>query len=263
MIWPMQSILKIFLVFIFLLPFSFAFGQEGDEAPFEEIDTILNKVILKKEMMGGGVIHTAGWGLLFRKGYNVNAFKKNMWELEFVGIRSVKQVRINFYGAYYSNANSYVYGKLNKVYVLRAGLGQQHLITRKPYWGGVEMRLAYYGGLSIGIAKPIYLYIINQNDYNSINSEKYDPDQHFIDNIYGRAPFLDGVDKTKFHPGLYIKAGLNFYFGQYNTKIKSLETGFLLDGFAIPIPIMAFSEKDYFYFNLYLNVTFGKRYNKY
>lgn len=259
----MQSNFKIIMVFIFLLPFSFAFGQEEDEVPFEEIDTILNKVILKKEMMGGVTIHTSGWGGLFRKGYNVNAFKKNMWEIEATSQRSNKQVRINFYGAYYSNANSYVYGKLNKVYVLRAGLGQQHLITRKPYWGGVELRFAYFGGFSLGLAKPIYLYIINQNDYNRINSEKYDPDKHFIDNIYGRAPFLDGIDETRFHPGLYVKAGLDFYFGQYNTSIKALEIGFLIDGYYDPIAIMAFSDKYYAFANLYLNVTFGKRYNKY
>jgi len=259
----MQSALKILLVFIFFLPFSMVIGQEYDDVAFEEIDTILNKVILKKEMMGGGTLHTAGWGLLFRKGYNVNAFKKNLWEIEGVGIRSKKQVRINFYGAYYSNANSYVYGKLNKVYVLRAGLGQQYMITRKPYWGGVEMRLAYYGGFSLGMAKPIYLYIINQNDYNTIQSEKYNPDEHFIDNIYGRAPFLDGVDKTRFYPGVYLKAGLNFYFGQYNTSVKALEMGFVIDGYPIPIPIMAFSDEHYYFANFYLSIVFGKRYNKY
>jgi len=259
----MQSTFKITLFFILFFWLSSAFSQKDESVPFEEIDTILNKVILKKEMMGGGTIQTAGLGVLFRKGYNTTAFKKNLWELEFVGIRSWKQVRINFYGAYYSNANSYVYGKLNKVYVLRAGLGQQYLISRKPYWGGVELRIAYYGGLSLGMGKPIYLYIINQNDYNSINSEKYDPDKHFIDNIYGRAPFLDGVTETKFHPGVYIKAGLDFYFGQYNTSIKSMEIGFVLDGYVIPIPIMAFTDEHYGFLNLYLSVTFGKRYNKF
>jgi hypothetical protein len=259
----MQSTFKIVVFFILLLPFGLVYGQEDESVPFEEIDTILNKVILKKEMMGGGTIHSAGLGILFRKGYNPTAFKKNLWELEFVGIRSQKQVRINFYGAYYSNANSYVYGKLNKVYVLRAGLGQQFLITRKPYWGGVELRFAYYGGLSLGMAKPIYLYIINQNDYNSLTPEKYNPDEHFIDNIYGRAPFLDGVTETKFHPGLYIKAGLDFYFGQYNTSIKNMEIGFVIDGYVSPIPIMAFRAEYYYFANVYLSVTFGKRYNKF
>jgi len=259
----MRSIFKILFISVLLLPFAAAFGQEDEGVPFEEIDTIVNKVILKKEMMGGATIHTAGLGILFRKGYNPNAFKKNLWQLEFVGIRSQKQVRINFYGAYYSNANSYVYGKLNKVYLLRGGLGQQFLLTRKPYWGGVELRFAYYGGLSLGMAKPIYLYIINQNDYNSITSEKYNPNEHFIDNIYGRAPFLDGVNETKFHPGLYIKAGLDFYFGQYNSSIKSMEIGFVIDGYITSIPIMAFREEYYYFANIYLSVAFGKRYNKF
>ncbi len=249
---------------LLLLGLSFVgLAQQDEEVAFEEIDTILNKVILKREMMGGVMMHTRGWGLVFRKGYNQNAFKKNLWEVEFFGIKDTKQVRINFYGAYYSNANSYIYGKLNKVYNIRAGIGQQFLLNSKPYWGGVELRFTYYGGISIGIAKPIYLYIINQNNYSTIESEKYDPEKHFVEDIYGRAPFLDGVDQTQFYPGIYLKAGLNFEFGQYNTSIKALEAGVMVDGYAIPIPIMAFRDKHYYFLNLYLNFTFGKRYNKY
>ncbi len=255
--------LKIVLVFLVLGISSLAHAQEEEKENFEEIDTILNKVILKKEMSGGGVIHGQGMGILFRKGYNVTAFRRNIWEAEFVGIRSPKQVRINFYGAYYSNANSYIAGKLNKVYTLRAGLGQQHQITRKPYWGGVEVRIAYYGGLSVGIEKPIYLFIINQNNYSSLSTERYDPEKHFLDNIFGRAPFLEGLNKTKFSPGVYAKVGLNFDFGEYNTSIKSLEAGLVADGYAIPVAIMAFSPKHYYFLNFYLNLTFGKRYNKY
>ncbi|MFP4470809.1 MAG: hypothetical protein ACLFPE_09000 [Bacteroidales bacterium] len=238
-------------------------AQQEKDVGFEEIDTILNKVILRKEIMGGAMLHTAGWGLLFRKGYNVNAFTKNLWEAELMGVKDPKEVRVNFYGAYYSNANSYIYGKLNKVYVFHGGLGQQRLLNSKPYWGGVELRLTYYGGISIGIAKPMYLYIINQNNFALIESERYNPDKHFIEDIYGRAPFLDGIQHTKFHPGLYLKGGLNFEFGQYNTSIKALEVGVIADGFAIPIPIMAFRDKNYFFLNFYLNFTFGKRYNKF
>ena len=259
----MRFFLKILTLFFFLGASLIAQAQEEEAIPFEEIDTILNKVILKKEMSGGGIIHSMGWGILFRKGFNVTAFKKNIWEHEFVGIRSPKQVRVNFYGAYYSNANSYVYGKLNKVYTLRAGLGQQHMVARKPYWGGVEIRLAYYGGLSLGIGKPVYLYIINQNNYSTLSTERYDPERHFVDNIFGRAPFLEGIQNTQFYPGVYAKAGVCFDFGEYNTSIKSLEAGIIADGFAIPVPIMAFTPEDYYFLSLYINLTFGKRYNKY
>ena len=259
----MKHFLKIALLIAVLGLGYQAAAQNEEDAQFEEIDTILNKVILKKEIMGGAMLHNRGWGLLFRKGYNENAFKKNLWEVELSGIRGQKQVRVNFYGAYYSNANSYVYGKLNKVYNLRAGLGRQHRLNTKPYWGGVEVRFTYYGGISLGIAKPIYLYIINQNNFNSIESEKYDPESHFIENIYGRAPFLEGIDETKFHPGAYAKIGLNFEFGPYKTNIKALEVGLMVDAYAIPIPIMAFRDKHYYFLNVYLNFTFGKRYNKF
>lgn len=259
----MKSFLKISLLFLLIGSGFVAFAQNEEDVPFEEIDTILNKVILKKEISGGVMLNTRGWGFIFRKGFNENAFRKNIWEAEVSGIKGDKQVRVNFYGAYYSNANSYIYGKLNKVYDIRSGLGRQHRLNTKPYWGGVEVRVAYYGGISIGIAKPIYLYIINQNNYNTIESEKYDPESHFIENIYGRAPFLDGIDETKFYPGLYAKVGLNFEFGQYKTSIKALEAGVMIDGYAIPIPIMAFRDPHYYFLNFYFSFTFGKRYNKF
>ncbi len=258
-----RAIFKITLFFLFLGISYLAQAQEDENTSFEEIDTILNKVILKQEMSGGGTIHSHGWGFLFRKGYNVTAFRRNIWELEFVGINSPKQVRVNYYGAYYANANSYVYGKLNKVYTLRAGLGQQHLIARKPYWGGVEVRAFYYGGLSLGLGKPVYLFIINQNNSSALLTERYDPAKHFLENIFGRAPFYEGIDKTQLYPGIYGKVGVNFDFGEFNTSVKSLEAGIVADVYAIPIPIMAFNPKNYYFLNLYLSLTFGKRYNKY
>ncbi len=258
----MRMISKI-LTFVLCIFIAFHVNAQKKQQPFEEIDTILNKVILRKEIMGGVTVNTQGWGVLFRKGYNATAFKKNLWEVEFVGVRAKKQVRVNFYGGYYSNANSYVYGKLNKVYVLRGGLGQQYLLNREPYWGGVELRFTYYGGLSMGIAKPIFLYIINQNNYYETTSEKYNPEEHIYYYIYGRAPFIDGIGQTKFYPGVYLKTGLNFEYGEYNTTVKSLEIGAIFDGYVFPIPIMAFQNKHYYFFNLYINLTFGKRYNKF
>lgn len=259
--------------FLYISAFLFLLGcpvfmqaQEKEKQSFEEIDTILNKVILRKEIMGGATLHTSGWGVLFRKGYNATAFTKNLWEVEFVNMKDDKEVRVSYWNAsYYSNANSYIFGKLNKVFLLRGGLGQQKLLNSKPYWGGVELRLTYYGGFSLGIAKPIYLYIINQNqtDFFSIDSERYDPEEHFYEDIYGRAPFIDGIEETKFYPGIYAKAGLNFEFGEYNTSIKALEAGVLIDAFPIAIPIMAYRDKHHYFLNFYLNFTFGKRYNKF
>jgi len=118
----------------------------------------------------------------------------------------------------------------------------------------------------LGLAKPVYLYIINftssQYEYE-ITTEEYDPENHYFDNIYGRAPFTEGLGEIKFYPGIYGKAGLDFEIGTYKTKINSFEAGGILEIFPKGIPIMAYNEPRNFFFTLYISYSFGKRYNTY
>ena len=58
-----------------------------------------------------------------------------------------------------------MYGKLNYLFVLRPGIGIQNVINSKPYWGGVEIRYFYYGGLSLGFTKPVYLYVYDASTH--------------------------------------------------------------------------------------------------
>jgi hypothetical protein len=120
------------------------------------------------------------------------------------------------------------------------------------------------GGVSLGFAKPVYLYILKPSpqfyEY-TIVEEKYDPNQHYVDNIYGRAPFVKGFDEIGFYPGIHTKIGLDFDYGVYRTKVKSLEVGAIVDIFPRPVPIMAFNDPDYYFLTFYLSFNFGKRYN--
>ncbi len=226
-------------------------------------DTIPENVLLEKQWSVGALLHTNGWGIKFRKGHNVTALRQFMWEVEFSTYKSSKEVRsIN---PYYSDSRSYFYGKLNYVWFLRGGIGQQQILNRKPYWGGVQVSWLYYGGFSLGITKPVYLYIIHLkngfSDYE-VREEKYNPDIHFVDNIYGRGPFLAGFSSLGLHPGVYLKTGLDFEFGVKNRQINALEVGGILDYSPIPVAIMAFNPKQSFFLTLYLSVMFGKRYNR-
>ncbi|MBN2173456.1 MAG: hypothetical protein JW731_04955 [Bacteroidales bacterium] len=225
------------------------------------IDTSSN-VLLLKEMSFGVIFHSQGWGIKFNKGYNKTAFTKRVLEFEMVEIQSPKQIRtIN---PYFTNSKSYIYGKLNTVFVFRGSYGMHKLLNRKPYWGGVELRFFYMGGASLGITKPIYLYILNASpifyEY-TITEEKYDPENHFIDNIFGRAPFTRGFNELSVYPGLNAKVGLDFDYGVYRTKVKSLEIGAIFEFFPRAVPIMAFNDPEYFFLTFYLNFNFGKRYN--
>lgn len=255
--------LPAFFLTIFFLS-CLAFQGNGQETVESKQDTTPDNILLEKQWSLGIQLNSNGWGLKFLKGKNITALRQFMWEIEFSTYKEAKEVRI--INPYFSNSKSYIYGKLNSLYFLRGGLGFQHILNRKPYWGGVQLSYHYYGGFSLGLAKPVYLYIIHrippQGDTYDIVEEKYNPDIHFVDdNIYGRASFLSGFTEMKFYPGLYIKGGLDFEFGARSKSMQILEIGATLDYSPIPIPIMAYNPKRNLFLTIYLSFSLGKRYN--
>jgi hypothetical protein len=242
---------------VFLFLFLFAAGHRAVAQSETESDTTNDNVLFEHLWSIGIDINSNGWGLSFKKGKNHTFFTQYMWEITATSYKSLKEIKsIN---PYYSDSKSYVYGKLNYVYFLHGGVGLQHILNTKPYWGGVQLSYLFYGGASLGLAKPIYLYIVSAN---TKIVQRYDPEQHFVDNIYGRAPFLTGIQYTKFYPCIYLKGGLEFEFGTHNKKLVSLETGATLDISPIGIPIMAYNPPQNFFLTVYLAVSMGKRYNK-
>ncbi len=222
-------------------------------------------VLLRKEHFGGLFISSAGAGIEFRKGANVTFFSKWLYEFNLLELKDSRETRT--YNPYYRNSRSYIYGKLNNLYVLRAGGGQQKLINRKPSWGGVEVRYFWFAGGSLGITKPVYLYIIKDLTLTPIYyeytlvSERYDPTRHFIDNIYGRAPFTRGFKSLSFHPGAYAKGGLSFEIGRQNQKLSAFEIGAAFDFFPAAVPVMALRDPEHYFLTFFLGYYFGKRYN--
>jgi hypothetical protein len=250
-----------FIMFIFLMisvSGKMAFAQEEI---VEEYDSIAERILLKKEMTGGATVHVLGMGVNFRRGSNKSFFSSRIFEIEVVSMKHPKQIRV--INPYYYNAKSYVYGKMNHVYILRAGYGFKKLLNRKPYWGGIELRALYMGGVSLAFAKPVYL-VFWDPTYTYRFEAKYNPDNYFhnAEYIFGRAPYTNGIWETRIYPGVYAKAGLNFEFGTLNSKIKALEAGGVFEYFPIAIPIMAYNPTQNFFLTLYLNFSLGKRYNK-
>lgn len=231
----------------------------------EEFDSLENKILYNRQRTFGVVFHNLGLGVQYRFGKRLSIFKTRMWEFEFVNMRSYKQIRLQ---TYYPNARSFIFGKLNNAYFLRGGIVWKKLLNRKPHWeGGVEIRFLYGGGFSLGIAKPYYYYIIYTTssgefiDY--LQLERFDPNKQSTTDIYGRGPFSKGLNEITLHPGIYLKTGLNFEFGARSTKIKALEVGVGIDVVPMGLGIMATKPNQILFPNLYLNFSFGKRFNKY
>ncbi|MCK9616784.1 MAG: hypothetical protein M0R21_03010 [Lentimicrobiaceae bacterium] len=247
-----------FLFFFVLCPPAFAQSAIA-------FDSISDNVIFRKEWSGGVTFHSGGWGVTFHKGQYLDVERKRMWEADLVGMKTGKEVKSVI--PYFSDARPFVYGKLNYLYILRAGYSFHNLLNRKPYWGGVELRYFYSAGISVGITRPVYLYIWYVDDtignYFTIKvkSEKYNPNKHDLGNIYGRGPYGDGFDQLEFHPGIYLKAGLNFDFGTFNRFVKCLEVGGILDYYPQAIQLMAFNPSKNLFPSIYLSFSLGKRGN--
>ncbi len=258
----MKRIVQIFILFAFILSSNEIFGQFDTE----QFDSLENQILYNRQWTFGIVAHSLGLGIQYRSGKRTTYFSTRMWEVEFVGMRSYKQVKVIKH--YFANSRRYVYGKLNDAFFLRGGMIWKKLLNRKPYWGGIELRLTYGGGVSLGLAKPYYLYVLYFYEVPGgfsyeIKTERFDPSQQSWDDIYGRAPFTKGLGETTIHPGVYGKIGLNFEFGKRNTKITALEIGGTMDVIPLGLTIISNKNKQIFFPTAYLTLTFGKRFNKY
>jgi hypothetical protein len=258
--------MKIFvqIVILFLLAFSsIPLYSQFDTEPVN--DTLDNMILYNKQKTYGVVLHSLGMGLNFRTGKRLSYFKTRMLEFEFVTMRSYKQFKL--INPYVINSKRYVFGKSNDAFFIRAGFVWKKLLNKKPYWGGVEVRFTYGGGLSLGLAKPYYLYIIKDingsGETFTIVPEKFDPDKHSRTDIYGRAPFTKGINEITVHPGLHLKAGLNFEWGKNNTKIISGEVGAAADILPAGMTVMYENQDQIIFPTAYITISLGKRYNKY
>ncbi len=232
----------------------------------EPADTSEVKILYTYQHSYGVTAHNLGLGIQYRWGKRISFFKSRIFEVEFQTLRSWKQTRL--LNSYVGNSRSYVYGKMNDAFTLRFGMLWKKQLNRKPYWGGVELRWVYGGGVSLGITKPYYLYTmyfyeISPGIYNyNIKTERF-TDNPLWDDIYGRAPFSKGLNEIKFSPGLYLKTGLSFDYSNSHEKIKTLEVGAALDILPMGITIMYNTPKKIIAPTLYITFTWGKWFNNY
>lgn len=220
-----------------------------------------DKIFYKNERTFAILLNSNGLGINYRYGKRVTAFRKIIYEGDFVNIKHPKEIKLNS-GQYYFSTRSFVYGKINQFYNLRIGIGLQDEMFPKFDRGGISIRRYYAFGAAIGIKKPIY-YLINVDLNNDAIPEtqlveKFSYDQHLqTAYIVGRASYFKGIGEISFVPGLYGKLGVMFEFGRLNETVHALDAGIMIDAFVRKIPIMA-SHNDQIFLTLFASYRFGK-----
>ena len=233
-------------------------GTDQDK-PIEE------RIIYNRETTVNATIHTQGLGAGFKTGRIRSIYQSNYWDFEFSYLRSLKQIPL--INTSYFTMSSFIYGKLNEVFVIRGGYGGERRIYGKPYWGGVELRWIYEGGASLGLLKPYYYTVsvakIGQNGEYSLEVENhtFDDDVAWVQ-LLGKAPFSYGLNEIKVRPGIHVKSGLSFEIGASRPRAQAIDVGAVAEYFPQGIAMMADNPKEYFMLTLYLSYRWGSRFNR-
>jgi len=215
------------------------------------------KIFFRNEKSFGILLNTDGIGFSYRGAKRIDYRNKQLLEIDAGNLRLVKEYR----QASYWTQGSFIFGKLNSTFFLRAGIGHQHELFKKADLGGIAVRYFYSAGPVLAIYKPIYyrvLYLIpgTANEYD-VKEEKFDSSIASPQDIYDKASFTKGLGETKIMPGLYAKAGFNFEYSKEDKIIHAIEFGGQINAFPVKIPIMAGSNNKALFFSLFISYRFG------
>lgn len=250
---------KRILGFLFIYVFSFQLSAQQLKDDLTRLQSGEDvKVLYRHEASFGVFMHSAGgFGIAYRRGEHVTAKRKRMFEIEASNFKHPKEFKsVN---SYYANSKGFIYGKLNSVLLIRPGVGFQNILYQKSDKKSVEIRYSYFVGATLAFAKPVYLEIKKGNNPSIPTTERYDPEIHKQEDIFGKAPFFKGIDKTSIYPAGYAKLALSFEYADRYNALKAIETGAVVDVYPKALPLMAFNKKQQVFVSLYLKIIWGKK----
>jgi hypothetical protein len=214
------------------------------------------KVFFRNERSFGILLNTDGIGVSYREAKRIDYRNKRILEIDAGTLKNVKEYKqpsSSYQGG------SYVFGKLNSTFYLRAGIGHQHELFKKADLGGIAVRYFFSAGPVFALYKPIFYkvgYIVSPTTME-IREEKFDASIAIPQDIQGKASFFKGLNETKVLPGLYGKAGFNFEYSKEDKIIHAIELGAQINAFPKKLPIMAGSDNKAIFFSLFVSYRFG------
>jgi hypothetical protein len=228
-------------------------------------DTVNKDVLYKKFRNYGIMAGNRGYGINFSYGKNKTAFRSVSWDWSLQTIKHPKEVESI---SNYDMSRPFRFGKINSVVQLGLNRTVHRQISDKPYWGGVEIRMFYSGGLSVALAKPIHYYIATEIDAVSL-TYKYDvmelDETIDIENIIAPASYFTGINGIIPYPSINLGAGFSFDHASEQHSIRKLSIGATLDIFPIPLEILhkelTLQNPEYFLARFFISYQLGSNFN--
>lgn len=198
----------------------------------------VNRLVYKKELSGGLIMDSRGFGINGRYIEYIDGFNKEGLEIELTKIRHPKEVTTP--AAAFGNGRGFVFGRMNSMFALRGAYYREKILFDKRDKGSISIAWNYSGGLSIGLLKPIYVQryrTVDDEGTRILVTERYNPSAMPASSIVGEASFFRGVEEMNFKPGVHVKSGFIFDYQLMDDKITSLEVGALYDFYFTDVKI--------------------------
>lgn len=220
----------------------------------EEID-----YIYRSHWYLGPKVATNGFGVEFNYEKRINENFRQGFHVSINHLKSHKESRKT--NPFYEDSKSYIFGKINSLYTGHLTYGISKKLFEKKRFSGVAIRYNQQIGLSCAAIKPVYLKIKEpyvQDLSVKPSDERYDPNIHPEEFIYGRSSEFLGLFDSKLKLGLYVKSGIQFEINRNKSKISAVELGFQLEAFSKKIPEFYIGKNKNVFPSLYAVVQFGK-----
>lgn len=254
--------MKIIQLFVWIC-FSAALCAQSNNS-FTSPQTVRKGIIYKSEWSLEGALHTNGFYLGYNKGKIKNYHTTTYLHFDLGLLFHPKETRSSkSNNTGFKTFNAYKFGKQNQLINLRFGRGVIYTLTEKTRTKGMAIGLKLEGGVDLGLLKPYYLKLYEEQDGRSyIVDRKYsEGDENFLDpnNILGSSGFLKGFGEMSIVPGAFGRIALRMDPGAFEKTAFSYEAGIQIDLYSKRPAIMIVEDNPLSYINLYVNLQLGSR----
>jgi len=234
---------------------------------------------ISQELGLGYRFNTDGWSFFANRGFiNTSDPEKNHTRYVWAELSEKKNLKErlsqneNFQS---TNPNEikplgYKYGKINNFYAFKLGYGNSKPITGRLDQNSMVISWTYQAGISLGMLKPYYLdLLIREGNTFVRRMEKYSEStrESFLDlknqgTIIGGSDFTKGLNEIKLKPGFIARSGFYFDYSWSKKSFIGVEIGASMEAYTEKIPIMIITDAKAVFFNLYVDIRFGRRWKK-
>jgi hypothetical protein len=237
--------------------------NDRKEARRQKVNNLIRQaeegvLIYRKQSIFGIQAKTNGYGVFYELGRMKSNRKTNIYRIDLTETKNAKEEKL--LGGNLLFGNPFIYGKINYLYPLTIGFGQQYILGQKGNKNGVAVSAIYNAGLVAGLLRPYYIEVVDDNGQSRTIKYSSEDSSLFLGNsIAGGGGFGKGWGEMKIKPGVFAKVAMRFDYGRFNESVSGLEIGMSLEAYGSKVPILLFQKEKQLFFQGYIALLFGRR----